>query len=185
MDQGLGLRHLLRDLFIILASIILAVVLVKTEAIKSFIDVAHEYKTVSIIIAGAFFTSIFTLAPASVGLVALNAGSSPLIIASIGAIGAACVDLLIVSFIRKDISEDLNNLSKTAIKRHFIEAFHFGFLKWAALIIGLLIVATPLPDELGLFFIGLSKIRGWILPVIFYVAHFLGIYALLSIAQTL
>ena len=76
-------------------------------------------------------------------------------------------------------------VKKVTFKHHLIKAFHFGFMKWVAFIIGLFLVATPLPDEPGLILIGLSKINPKFLPLIFFVSHFLGILALVSIASSI
>jgi len=183
MHPSRELGHVVKDIFIVVGSIVVAIILVQTEAIDSFVNATGSFRALSAIVAGAFFTSIFTLAPAAVGLVSLGEGSSPIFIAAFGALGGMCIDIIITIFIRKEISRDLENLSRFAIKRHLIQSFHFGFLKWVVLLIGLFFVATPLPDELGLFFLGLSKIKMWALPFIFYLAHFAGIYALIIISQ--
>lgn len=179
------IHRLLRDLLIVVGSIIVAIVLVKAGLIDIFIEATSGSKILSSFIAGAFFTSIFTLAPAAVGLIAIGGSFPPVLVAFFAAFGAMLVDLIIVSFIRKDISEDLNGLAQLTLRRYFIEAFHFGFLKWVALVLGMFFIVTPLPDEAGLFLIGVSKVKTSALPVILYLAHFFGIYILVSVAQAI
>jgi len=175
------LGHLIRDIFIVAGSIIISIILAKSGSIEALIKIGSDFTILSSLIAGAFFTSIFTIAPATVSLVAISQSSSPFLVAGIGALGASLIDNIIITFIRKDISDDLENLSHLALRRHFIQAFHFGFLKWVAFGLGLIFISTPLPDELGLFLIGISKVKSWTLPFIFYIAHFIGILVIISI----
>jgi hypothetical protein len=177
------LGKLFRDLFIVAASIVVAVIIVRWGFFEYFNDVTGPSLVLSSFVAGAFFTSIFTLAPAGVALIALSQSFPPVLVALFGALGAALIDVIIISFIRKGISRDLENISKVTFKHHLIHIFHFGFLKWVAFVVGMIFVATPLPDELGLFLLGMSRINHKLLPLIFFVAHFLGIWALLSIAS--
>lgn len=179
------LERLLRDIFIVAGSIIISIFLVQAGIIDFFIGAAGSSKIISSILAGAFFTSIFTVAPSVVGLLAIGQSFSPVWVAFFGAFGAMAVDIVIVNFIRKDISEDLKGLTRLAWRRHFIQAFHFGFLKWVALFFGTILIASPLPDEAGLFLIGVSRINPKALPLIFYLANFFGIYLLVSLAQAL
>lgn len=177
-------RHLLRDIIIIAGSIVIAVVFAESEAIHEVVK-SSESIIVPSIIAGGFFTSVFTVAPATISLIALSEKASAFQVAALGAVGGMIVDYLIASFVRKDISQDLSGIANLTFRQHFIKAFHFGFLKWIAFGLGLFLIVTPLPDEFGLTLIGLSKVRSWMLPMLFYVAHFVGIYALVSIIQSI
>ena len=175
-------RHVFRDAVIVAGSILAAFLLARAGLIDVFVASVGWSKMLASFLAGAFFTSVFTVAPAAVALVAIGGTYPPILVAFFGALGAMIIDVIIASFVRKDISEDVESLAPRAMRRYAIQAFHFGFLKWAAFIVGLFLVATPLPDEFGLFLIGLSKIRPAFLPLIFFVTHFLGIFALVSIA---
>lgn len=184
--QTYYIRHFVRDLFIVAGSIFLAFLLTKAGLIDLFIQATSGSKAFSAFIAGGFFTSVFTVAPATVALAAIGGTFSPVLTAFFGAIGAAMVDMLIISFVSKDLTQDIDEFRRRlTFKHHLIKAFHFGFLKWAAFLIGIIFVATPLPDEPGLILIGLSKISPRLLPLVFFVSHFLGILAVVSIASAL
>jgi hypothetical protein len=185
MHHHYYIKHFVRDLFIVLASIFVAILLVNAGIIESFIEATSSYKALSSFIAGAFFTSIFTVAPAGVALIAISNSFPPVLTAFFGAIGAMLVDVLIISFIRKDISKDIDGLTRMTFKHHLVRAFHFGFLKWFAFAGGIFLLATPLPDEPGLLLIGLSKINPSFLPFIFFISHFLGILVVVSIAAAI
>jgi len=95
------------------------------------------------------------------------------------------IDVLLASFVRKNIARNMQGLSRFSFKWHFVSLFHFGFLKWISFLVGLFIIASPLPDELGLFFVGISKVKKKYLPVVFFVANTIGIYLLLYAAKSL
>lgn len=183
MENRNGLKHVIRDLFIITGSIIVAVVLGKSGAIQLLLGLGGNWSIVSSFIAGTFFTSVFTIAPATIGLVAISDTAPPLLVAGFGAFGAVLVDLIIASFVRKDLNQDFESIKRFSLKWHFISLFHFGFLKWFAFILGLMVIASPLPDELGLFFIGISKVKAKYLPLLLFMANFLGIYTLISLSR--
>ena len=185
MENKSSLKHVVRDIFIITGSIIVASILSKSGTIGTLVSISGQFVIISSFIAGAFFTSIFTLAPAAVGLIAISKTNSPLVVAGFGALGAMSIDYIIISFIRKDISEDLEKLSNTTIRKHFIEAFHFGFLRWVAFLAGLFFVASPLPDELGLTMMGLSKMKTSLFIPLSFSLNFLGIMTVGLIAKAL
>lgn len=176
------LTHFARDIFIVTASIVVAVLLVQLGIIDSFIGESTASLVFASFVAGAFFTSLFTVAPAGVALVAIGQSMPLVLVAFFAAIGAAVIDMLIITFVRRDLSKDLDGLAQMTFRHHLIRAFHFGFLKWAAFLIGMFLIATPLPDEFGLFLIGISKVDSKFLPLIFFLAHFLGILLIISLA---
>lgn len=180
-------EHLIRDILVIVGSVIVAVYLFRLGIIENFVANDNSPRIISAFIAGMFFTSVFTVAPAAVALVAIGESFSLVLTAFFGALGALVLDMFIISFIRNDITKDLDGLvekieyRRPSLRRFVEEAFRNGVLKWAALVFGVLIVASPLPDEFGLLLIGLSKINTWKLAVALFAAHFLGILALTSI----
>ncbi len=180
------LHHILRDTLIVLASIVLAYLLLKEGAIESFLASTGDSLIISSFLAGAFFTSIFTIAPAGVALVAIGQSYHPLAVALFGALGAMCVDLGLLLLVRKDLTSAEMIAGKVfRFRRLIIKGFHFGLLKWFAFIAGIFLIASPAPDEVGLFLLGASKINSKLLPAVFFTANFLGIWAILSIAAAL
>jgi hypothetical protein len=60
--------YIIQDLIIIALSIVVAIVLVKTQLIVHFLESTKQYEFLGSFVAGVFFTSIFTTAPAIVAL---------------------------------------------------------------------------------------------------------------------
>ena len=85
-------------------------------------------------------------------------------------------DLVIFYFIRDRFSEDFINSFGSKFIKHFFSSFHVGFYKWLSPIIGALIIASPLPDELGITLLGFSKAKTVTLMLVSFIGNILGIY---------
>lgn len=171
---------LLGDLVIIAVGIIIALVLVRIGFIDSLINSVKEYNIIACFLAGIFFTSAFTLAPASVALARLAEYVPVHSVALWGGLGALCGDLILFFFIRDRFYNDLVKAIKPSMRHHIFRSFHLGFLKWISPLVGALIIASPLPDELGIALLGVSKIKlSFLIPISLFM-NILGIYLLLG-----
>lgn len=177
-------RHeLVKDLFLIFIGAVIAVLLAKSGVIAWLVNILGGHIIASFI-AGIFFTSVFTIAPAAVALVSIV--NVPIVtVAFWGALGAMIGDLIMFFFIGDRFAEDLLDSIKPSVTRHIINSFHFGFLKWLSPILGALIIASPLPDEFGLALLGLSKTKLSVLIPVAFAMNFVGIYLLLRFAQVI
>ncbi|MEK7609847.1 MAG: hypothetical protein AAB470_01850 [Patescibacteria group bacterium] len=176
-------RHeLLKDLLFILSGIVIAVLLSQGGLLDSFIYILGSGAFASFV-AGIFFTSAFTIAPSSLALARIIESVPLQTVAFWGALGALCGDLILFLFIRDKFTDDLKNSLKPSIVKHILSSFHLGFMKWLSPIIGAFIIASPLPDELGLTLLGISKTRLSLLIPISFVMNFLGICALVWFAN--
>lgn len=177
---------LLRDTFIILVSIGVAVALVKTQTLANVLASTVELEIIGSLIAGLFFTSVFTTAPAIVTLGELIRLNSILPVALFGALGAVIGDLIIFRFVRDRFSEHVMELVR---HRHMSKRmgvlFRRRLFRWLSFFVGGLIIASPLPDELGIGLFGFSKMKTiWFIPLSF-VFNFLGIVFIGLVARAL
>lgn len=176
--------QLSKDISYIIFGICLAFLVSKSGLLDMLLDLIGDGAIASFL-SGIFFTSAFTIAPSSVAIARL-AETVPIWQISIwGGFGALCGDLLLFFFIRDRFADDLKNSLKPAFVKHILHSFHLGFLKWFAPILGAAIIASPLPDELGLTLMGLSKTRIALLIPISFVMNALGIYLLASFASVI
>ena len=170
-----GSKNAKRDLVIIALSVAVAILLVKTNAIETLIASAQKFKFLGSFIAGMFFVSVFTAAPAAVALLQLMETGSLFLVALFGGLGALLGDFLIFNFMRDHAAQDFEEiLQKTKLEK--IKAlFQNRFLRWLLPVIGALIIASPFPDEIGLALLGLSKTKTAIFIPISFLLNFLGI----------
>ena len=179
------IKKLIDDLFIIGMSIAFAVLLVKTNLLQFTLTSTREFEIIGSFIAGMFFTSLFTTAPAMVTLGELAAMHSPWVVAGIGALGAASIDTIIFLFFKDRLADHMEQFRKKREKKEKIKhLFHVHF-KWLPFIVGGLIIASPLPDELAIGLMGFSKMDLKPFIVASYVFNFIGILIIGLIARAL
>lgn len=179
-------NFLFQDTILIAVSIVVAVTIVRTGVLASVLTSTRELEFVGSFIAGIFFTSVFTTAPAIVTLGEIARVNSIWFTALFGAFGAVVGDIIIFQFIRGQFSEHLLELLKYkgAGKRIRILFTRKSF-RWFMIVAGGLVIASPLPDELGIGLLGLSKIRTTRLIPLSFIFNGLGILLIGIIARAL
>lgn len=173
-------KDLAKDLALVFLGAVLALLLSQLGVISFIINLIGNQILASFF-AGIFFTSVFTIAPASVALVNIS-GASIMTVSFWGALGALCGDLTLFFFIRDRFAKDVMDSMKPSVLRHILNTFHLGFMKWISPILGALIIASPLPDEFGLALLGFSRTKVSILIPVSFIMNFLGVYLLLWFA---
>lgn len=166
----------LHDILILAASITVAVLLVRTDTLVGIFDSVQYMQVLGSFIAGLFFTSVFTTAPAIVALGKLSLMSPPLSVALFGALGAVVGDLILFWFIRDRFSDHVMELLR---HQHLGKRMHallkLKLFRWVSFFVGGLIIASPLPDEIGIGLMGFSKLKmSWFLLLSFF-SNFWGI----------
>ncbi len=175
-------RHeLAKDLIFIVIGVIAAIALVQTGMLDALLGIFGR-TDMAAFLAGVFFTSAFTIAPASIALAHIATEAPVASIALWGALGAMLGDLIIFFFIRDRFAADIKDSLKPSVARHIMGSFHLGFLKWLSPVIGALIIASPIPDEFGLTLLGISRTRVAVLLPISFAMNWLGIYLIVAIA---
>ena len=177
--------HIFRDIAIITFSVIIAVILAKTGILIEFLTVSRNLEIIGSFLGGFFLVSAFTAAPALVAITEIAQHNSALLVSFFGAIGALIGDLLIFRFVKDSISDDIAYLLKKTGSGRFLHIFHLRIFGWLIPLIGALIVASPLPDEIGLAMMGLSKMKTKFFAPTIFILDFLGILAVALIAKSL
>lgn len=171
-------NSIMRDLGVVTLSIVIAIILAKTGALAGILTGTQEWTILGSLVAGIFFVSIFTAAPAGVVLFEMAASNPIWEVALFGGIGALIGDLIIFKFIKDSVSEDIHWLMRKTKQDRLLSIFKPKLFKWLIPFIGALITASPLPDEAGLAMMGLSKMKTSVFIPISFALNFLGILAL-------
>ncbi len=182
--RGKRNHFLAQDILIIAASIVLAVFLVKTDVLGVILTSTQGVGFLGSFIAGMFFTSVFTTIPAIATFSEIAQVNSLYSTAFFGAVGAVIGDLVIFRFVQDRFSKHVVELVKqTTIQKRFKALFRLRFFRWFTFLVGGLIIASPLPDELGISLLGFSKMRySWFIPLSF-VFNFIGILIVGEVAR--
>lgn len=176
----------LHDLSIIALSILIAVILVKANILSSILDSTSSFKFLGSFIAGMFFTSVFTTAPAIVTLGEIAKHDSLLPTAFFGALGAVLGDIIIFQFIRDELSVHFVELVKhNSIWRRYHTLFKLKYFRWFTFMLGGIIIASPFPDELGITLLGVTKAKNTIFIPISFIFNFIGILLIAIVARTI
>ncbi|OHA17717.1 MAG: hypothetical protein A2664_03835 [Candidatus Taylorbacteria bacterium RIFCSPHIGHO2_01_FULL_46_22b] len=182
-------RHnnfLLQDVGIIILSILVAILIEQTGALDQLIASTREFRFLGSFVAGLFFTSVFTTAPAMVVLGEMAHANGIWETAFFGAFGSLIGDLVIFRFIRDRLSEHLIELWREQHRfRRFTKLFKLRLFRWLTFLAGGLIIASPLPDELGVSLLGLSKARMSVFIPLSLVFNFIGLVLIGLVASKL
>jgi len=174
-------NNLIRDLSIVVLSVAVAIILAKTGTLQDLLTSTKEWEIVGSFIAGVFFVSIFTVAPAAVILIEIAQANSVFLVAFCGGLGALFGDLIIFRFLRDSFSRSLLDLITSKNENKFVSFLKsLKFLRWLWPIIGALIIVSPFPDEIGLLMLGISKVKMYEFAVLAFVLNFIGIYVMCS-----
>lgn len=169
MKKILQSAHLLQDIGIIVLSILIAVIFVQTGILEDLIIQLGTFKLFGAFIAGMFFTSIFTTVPALATLGEISLFYNPFVVAIIGGAGAVIGDMIIFRFVRDRFADDLKEVfTLEHPSKRLAKLADMKFFRWFVLFFGGLIIASPLPDELGVSILGLAKVpTRWFIPIAF------------------
>lgn len=126
-------------------------------------------------VTGIFFTSIATTAPAIAVLGELSLHGNPVVVALVGALGAVVGDYGLFSFVRDRISKDAAFLLRGPRATRVLHIFRHRRFRRLLPFVGAVIIASPLPDELGLALLGLSGVRNRYFFAISYGMNAVGI----------
>jgi len=145
-----------------------------------FIKFLGNFGYASCFFVGIFFVSIFTAAPSLAILYELSSTLNPFLVALISGVGAMVGDYLILFLLRDKIFEEIKPFFKN---KFLIEIFRSPYFSWILPIIGAAIIASPFPDEIGIGFMGLSKVKKWQFLGITFLLNSLGIYFVITLTS--
>lgn len=168
-------KKLLFDTAIFILSLSIAWYLVRSGFLNNLIVAVLPFRFISEFVAGMLYTSFLT-SPISVAMIVVLAKSNnPITLALLAGFGAAFMDLLIIKFFREKLSKDMDLVShELRLKKinNLLIKFKLDFI---TPVIGAIIIASPLPDELGLVMLGASKLKYHEVAILTYILNTAGI----------
>lgn len=171
------------NLVFIFVMIFVVILLFTNPAISDFIiDIGQTGGPIAPFIAGAFYSEALTSPAATVTLFYMGKIYNPILIALVGALGSAFSDFLLYRFLRKRASQSVEYLA-----RHFRTRYKSTkkTIRILVLITASLILASPLPDELGIAMLSAINISVKKMFLISYMMSFLGILTIAWLGSAL
>jgi hypothetical protein len=187
-----------KNLFLFFLSLVVAYLILKNEESLSFLKSLNHLGYISAFIAGMLFTSSLTVAPATALIYTLGSIFNPFLLAFIGAFGSLFGDYVIFKFVRdrltdeiKLLYEEVDNFLKPVTKPFVPKDLRFKLylwrrtfesrFKWLIPVIAGFIIASPLPDEIGIALLGAAKYETERFVILSYILNFTGIFLIASV----
>lgn len=138
------------------------------------------------ILSGMLFASTFTVATGGLLLIHLSNTLNPLTLIFFGALGAVSADVLIFYFVKDSVCAEVTPIYEKFLTHHHLKKIlHTRYFSWTLPVLGALIIASPLPDELGVSLMGISTMTTTKFALVSFLSHTLGMISLVLLAGTL
>lgn len=165
-----------------IVGIVLAVILFWSESIRESIEQLGSLRYIGALLAGLFYSTSFGAASATVAFFEIGKHGNLPILAMIGGAGSLLYDYIIHRFAGDRFTHLLSrlfhkNLEDLFNQRHFIARL--------ITLLGIVILASPLPDEIGASLLGLSRMRQMTFLFLSFVLNTVGIYIILLIGRSI
>lgn len=170
-----------KNVTIVFFSVILAIILSRIEAFHSLLLHLGTFGYIGAFIAGMFFVSTFTVATSALILLILAQTLSPIEIGLIAGLGAVVGDVLIFRLIKNNLLNEIEDIyNHIDSKKHLNTLVHSQYFNWMLPVLGSIIIASPLPDELGIGLMGISKMNTIRFVFLSYILNSIGIFFVVS-----
>jgi uncharacterized membrane protein YdjX (TVP38/TMEM64 family) len=170
--------------FIFLAiSLIVFIYLIELDSVKVFISSLGEFGYLGAFLAGIFFVSIFTVVPAIAVLLIISTKLNFFGMSFVGGLGSIIGNYIIYEFFKDGIYQELKPMIAHTKESYLIHVFRTTYFNWMVVVAGAIVLASPLPDELGLSILGLTNIKRWQFLLMSFVFNTIGIFAIISLRK--
>ncbi|QQG44614.1 MAG: hypothetical protein HYW86_01745 [Candidatus Roizmanbacteria bacterium] len=177
-------RYSSKNITYLIFSFLLAFFLFKNPAFKDFLLHLGSYGYLGAFIGGVLFVSTFTVSIGTVILLFLAGTLNPVEIGLIAGVGAVFGDLTIFKLIRtKSFSHELKHFFNQCGGARLSHIIHSKYFSWSLPVIGALIIASPLPDEIGVSLMGISKMKTPEFILLSFILNSIGIFLVISAAK--
>lgn len=160
------------SLLIFIIGLVLTIIAVQFSATRQFIINLGSSGIFGAFFGGILYAFAFTASLATVIFINIPAHLPVILIAIAGGIGSALYDMMVFAFIRQQTSHGFLQTVREAIHRRR------PLPRWLSLVIGIIILGSPLPDELAAGFFGFMNFSVKKFIALSFVANTLGLYCI-------
>src|SRR3989344_6045312 len=170
-----------KNITLFLISIIIAFIISRYEPFHNFLLGVGDLGYIGAFFAGILFVSTFTVATGAVILLVLAERLSPVEIGIIAGLGAVVGDFTIFRLIKNNLADELKDIYDHIDGNHHLRrVLHTKYFSWTLPVIGAVIIASPLPDEVGVSLMGISKMKTYQFLIISFFLNAIGIFLVVS-----
>ncbi len=172
-----------KNITLLILSLVLFFYISDTNFVQNVFRGISELGIIGLFLTGVFFVSTFTVVPASYILVTFANSYDPFLISLIAGFGAVVGDYIIFRFFRDGVLLELKPIFYKLGGSEFSKLIKTPYFAWLAPVIGALIIASPLPDEIGIGLMGISKLKNWQFIAISFLLNSIGIFFIIEIIR--
>ena len=173
----------LKNTFFLIVSIIVLFYFTDSSFVKDIIHGIGGLGFLGVFIAGIFFVSTFTVAPASIVLFYLAKELDPFGVVVFAGFGAMLGDYIIFRFFKDKVFEELKPIFTKLGDSYVSKLFSTPYFAWLAPVVGAIIIASPFPDEIGIGLLGVTKLKNWQFLTLSFCLNSLGIFLIITFAN--
>jgi hypothetical protein len=140
-----------------IAFVVVFILALDTAVIQALLLTIREAGLFGILLTGVLFVSFFTAGPATLLLINNAPEYNPFLLSFVAGIGTLIGDWLILKFFEEKVSYELAPLAKKYGVMPMVRQMKRRRFRPIALVVGMLLIASPLPDEAGLGLLGITK----------------------------
>jgi len=174
-----------KNLCLLVGGISFAAVLYQIEEFHFFLESFGNLGYIGAFLTGFLAASSFTAAIALVVLLILAEKLSPLELSLLAAFGSMAGDFFIFRLVKDGLVEEIRPLFDRFNGKHLQALIHSHYFSWTLPVLGAIIIASPLPDELGVSLLGISKMNNRRFLLLSFVLNFIGIFTIITTAHLL
>ena len=171
-------------LLLLLLTFVAAYFLFKGRTFLPFHNLLLSMGYLGTFLAGILFVYGFTAAPATAILLIVAKEQNIILAGFIAGVGALFGDLIIFKFIRHSFADELEKLRKEKIVMHLNHKTPALLRKYFVPVLAGFIIASPLPDEIGVSLLAASRqISVELFSLVSYLLNTAGIFIILLIGS--
>jgi hypothetical protein len=176
-------KPLLQSLSLVLISLGVSLLLYQLGWFHQVLNSLHGFGYIGAFVAGIFFVSVFTAAPAVIVLLMLAETLPVLPLVLVAGAGSVVGDMLILTFLHHSFNHTLSFFPKEKGIQKIITTLRHTKYRFLLTVIGAIVIASPLPDELGLTLMGITNIHPFSTIGLIFVCNTVGLWLLLSVIR--
>lgn len=170
-----------KNLTFLIFSLVLAYFVLRNETLHSYLLHLGNFGYIGAFFAGILFVSTFTVATGAIILLVLSETLSPIEIGLIAGLGAVVGDFIIFRFVKDDLAKEINQIYNLFDRNHhFKKVLYTKYFSWTFPVVGAIIIASPLPDEVGVSLMGIAKLKTYQFLFVSFVLNAIGIFLVVS-----
>lgn len=168
---------------LLVASVAILLIFADTKIVQDFIHGIGTLGYIGAFLTGIFFASTFTVAPATVTLYYFSQTLHPFAIALCAGAGALVSDYAIFRFFKDGVLQELAPLGRRISSSALFRLFETPYFFWLVPFLGAFIIASPLPDELGVALLSTTRMKQWKFALLSFLLNTVGIFIIILVGR--